>query len=248
MALLNTPQLSRRGFCLCCVAAAGNIAGGGWLTPSQAFAEAQGIVALIRDAAANTPIKTYTLRNRISVLEGSGGNIAVLTGNDGKLLIDAGITASRPKLLQAIKQLGDEPVTRLINTHWHFDHTDGNAWLNAEGAVIMAHENTAKHLLSAQRVEDWNFTFPSSPLPAVPTDLVGAEKTLQLDGATIVLKHHEHAHTDSDLTVTFTAADVLHCGDTYWNGIYPFIDYSTGGSIDGSIRAAEANLAAAGQA
>jgi len=244
MPLFNTPQLSRRGFCLCCVAAAGTIAGGGWLTPPQAFAQAQSLVDVIRDAAARAPIKTHALRDGISVLEGSGGNIAVLTGNDGKLLIDAGITVSRPNLSRAIKELGNAPITRLINTHWHFDHTDGNAWLNAEGAVIMAHENTQKHLLSAQRVEDWNFTFPSAPLPAVPTDLVGAEKTLKLDGATVVLKHHQNAHTDSDLTVTFTEADVLHCGDTYWSGIYPFIDYSTGGGIDGMIKATEANLAA----
>src|SRR5262245_58644088 len=124
MASLNTPQLSRRGFCLCCVAAAGTIAGGGWLTPSQAFAQAQSLVDVIRDAAASAAIQTHTLRDRISVLEGSGGNIAVLTGNDGKLLIDAGITVSRPKLSRAIKELGNEPITRLINTHWHFDHTD----------------------------------------------------------------------------------------------------------------------------
>jgi glyoxylase-like metal-dependent hydrolase (beta-lactamase superfamily II) len=167
----------------------------------------------------------------------------VLTGDDGKVLIDAGITVSRPKLSRALDELGSAPVSHLINTHWHFDHTDGNAWLNAEGAIITAHENTRKHLLTTQRVEDWDFNFPSSPLPAVPTELVSAEKTLKLNGATIALKHHANAHTDCDLSVTFAEADVLHCGDTYWNGIYPFIDYSTGGGIDGTIKAAEAILA-----
>jgi glyoxylase-like metal-dependent hydrolase (beta-lactamase superfamily II) len=244
MSLPHALHLSRRGFCLCCAVAAGTIASGGRLTPPQAFAKARSLVDIIRDAAATAPIKTHKLRGRISVLEGSGGNIAVLTGADGKLLIDAGITVSRLKLERAIKELGNEPVSHLINTHWHFDHTDGNAWLNAEGAIIMAHENTQKHLLSAQRVEDWDFNFPSPPLPAVPTELVGAEKTVKLSGATIALKYHANAHTDSDLSVTFTEADIVHCGDAFWNGIYPFIDYSTGGSIDGAIKATEEILAA----
>jgi glyoxylase-like metal-dependent hydrolase (beta-lactamase superfamily II) len=244
MSLPHALRLSRRGFCLCCAVAAGTIASGGRLTPPQAFAKARSLVDIIRDAAATAPIKTHKLRGRISVLEGSGGNIAVLTGADGKLLIDAGITVSRLKLERAIKELGNEPVSHLINTHWHFDHTDGNAWLNAEGAIIMAHENTQKHLLSAQRVEDWDFNFPSPPLPAVPTELVGAEKTVKLSGATIALKYHANAHTDSDLSVTFTEADIVHCGDAFWNGIYPFIDYSTGGSIDGAIKATEEILAA----
>jgi glyoxylase-like metal-dependent hydrolase (beta-lactamase superfamily II) len=238
-------HFSRRGFCICCAVAATAAAGGGLLSPSRAFAEARSLVDIIRDAAASTPLKLHRLRGNISVIEGSGGNIAVLTGSDGKVFIDAGITASRPRILNVVKELGPEPITHLINTHWHFDHTDGNAWLNAEGAAILAHENTHKHLLSARRVEDWDFNFPTSPLPAVPTELVGAEQTLKLNGASIALKHYAPAHTDSDLSVTFIEADVLHCGDTYWLDIYPFIDYSTGGSIDGMIKATEANLAAA---
>ncbi|MGJ4905618.1 MBL fold metallo-hydrolase [Bradyrhizobium sp. HKCCYLS2058] len=237
---------SRRTFCICCIAAAGAVAAGGWLTPSQAFAEARNIVDTIRDAAAHAPIKVHALRGDVSILEGSGGNIAVLSGRDGKLLVDAGITASRPKLLQSLNTIGRGPVTRLINSHWHFDHTDGNAWLNGEGAAIVAHANTRKHLLSAQRVEDWDYNFPTSPLAAVPSETVSAETTLKHGGATVVLRPYGAAHTDSDLSITFTEADVLHCGDTYWNGIYPFIDYSTGGSIDGMIKAADANLAAAG--
>lgn len=239
-------NISRRGFCICCVVATGSVAAGGWLTPSQAFAAARGIVDVIRDSAANSPIKTYKLRGDVSILEGSGGNIAVLAGKDGKLLVDAGITASRPKILQSLNAISRAPVTRLINSHWHFDHTDGNAWLNGEGAAIIAHENTHKHLLSAQRVEDWDYNFPSSPLPAVPSETISAETTMKHGGATVVLRPYGPAHTDSDLSITFTEADILHCGDTYWNGIFPFIDYSTGGSIDGMIKATDANLAAAG--
>ena len=245
MSLLLQPTLSRRGFCTCCAAAAGFAASGGWLSPRHAYAEARNVVDLIRDEAAKTPIKVHRLRGNISILEGSGGNIAVLTSADGKVFIDAGITASRPRILEAANSLSRDPIRHLINTHWHFDHTDGNQWLNAEGAAIIAHENTHKHLLVAQRVDDWDFSFPSSPLPAVPTETVSSEKTLKLNRSTLLLKYYGPAHTDSDLSVTIPEADILHCGDTYWNGIYPFIDYSTGGNIDGMIKAAEANVAAA---
>ena len=222
----------------------GFAATGGWLTPSQAFAQARNLVDVFRDDAAKAKITTHKLRGNISVLEGSGGNIGLLTGTDGKVFIDAGITGTRPRILEAANKLSREPITHLINTHWHFDHTDGNEWLREEGASIIAHENTHKHLLSATRVDDWDFTFPSSPLAAVPTDVFSDEKTLKLNGETIHLKHYEPAHTDSDISVTFAEADILHCADTFWNGLYPFIDYSTGGSIDGMIAATEANLAA----
>ena len=236
--------VSRRGFCLCCMAATTVAASGGWLTPQQAFAEARGIVDLIRDGAAKAPIRVHKLRDNISILEGSGGNIAVLTGADGKVFVDAGITASRPRILKAANGLSHDPVTHLINTHWHFDHTDGNQWLNAEGAAIIAHENTHKHLLVAQRVEDWDFNFPSSALAAVPTDTFSSEKTMKLNGSTLHLKYYGPAHTDSDISVAIAEADIFHCADTYWNGIYPFIDYSTGGNIDGMIKATDANVAA----
>ncbi|MGF6232117.1 glyoxylase-like metal-dependent hydrolase (beta-lactamase superfamily II) [Inquilinus ginsengisoli] len=236
--------LSRRGFCLCCAGSAAFAAGGGWLTPRQVFAEARGIVDTIRAAAATAPIQVHTLRGNVSVLEGSGGNIAVLTGPDGKLLVDAGITASRPQLTKALAGLGPEPITHLINTHWHFDHADGNEWLHSEGAAILAHENTRKHLLSAQRVEDWNFDFPASPPGAIPVDVFASDRTVQVNRSTLALKYYGPAHTDSDISVTFTEADIVHAADIYWNGVYPFIDYSTGGSIDGTIRGAEATLAA----
>jgi Metallo-beta-lactamase superfamily len=164
MSFVPRHTFSRRGFCICCAVAAGFVRTGSWLSPSQAYAEAQNIVDLIRDAAAKAPIKVHRLRGNVSILEGSGGNIAVLTGADGKVFIDAGITASRPRILEAANGLSRDPIRHLINTHWHFDHADGNQWLNAEGAAIIAHENTHKHLLVAQRVEDWDFNFPSPPL------------------------------------------------------------------------------------
>jgi glyoxylase-like metal-dependent hydrolase (beta-lactamase superfamily II) len=237
------PSLSRRGFCLCCVGGA-FAATAGWLSPRQAYAEARGLVSLIKDSAAMSPIKTYKLRNNISVLEGSGGNIAVLTGPDGKVLIDAGIGVSRPQLSKALAELGSEPITHLINTHWHFDHADGNEWLHAAGAKILAHENTRKHLSVVQRVEDWDYNFLAHSAGGIPAEVFAKEHHLKLNGASIAMKHYGPAHTDSDISVMFTEANILHVGDTFWNGIYPFIDYSTGGSIDGMISASDANLAA----
>lgn len=233
---------SRRGFCLCCIG--GAAAAGAWLTPRQAFAEARGLVSLIKDSAAVSPIVTHRLRGNISVLEGSGGTIAVLTGPDGKVLIEAGIGVSRPQLTKALAGLGPDPITHLINTHWHFDHTDGNAWLNAAGAKIIAQENTRKHLSQVQRVEDWDYNFLPPPAGGIPSEAFAQERSLRLNGSTIALKHYGPAHTDSDISVTFAEANVVHVADTFWNGAYPFIDYSTGGSIDGMIAASDANLAA----
>jgi glyoxylase-like metal-dependent hydrolase (beta-lactamase superfamily II) len=245
MTLAHQHRLSRRGFCLCCLGTATFAATGGWLSPSQVFAEARGIVSLIKDSAAVSPIVTHKLRNNISVFEGSGGNIAVLTGPDGKLLVDAGIGVSRPQITKALAELSGDPVTHLINTHWHFDHADGNAWLHSVGAKIIAHENTRKHLSEIQRVEDWDYNFLPSPAGALPTDVFATERELKLNGASVALKHYPAAHTDSDISVNFGEADILHAGDTFWNGIYPFIDYSTGGSIDGTIAACNTNLAVA---
>jgi glyoxylase-like metal-dependent hydrolase (beta-lactamase superfamily II) len=237
--------LSRRHFCLCCLSGATYAATRGWLTPREAYAEARGLVSLIKDSAAISPIVTHRLRNNISVLEGSGGNVAVLTGPDGKVLIDAGIGVSRPGMEKALADLGPEPITHLINTHWHFDHASGNEWLHTAGAKIIAHENTRKHLSEIQRVEDWDYNFLPLPPGGVPSEVFATEHDLKLNGSSIGLKYYGPAHTDGDISVTFTEANVLHAGDTFWNGIYPFIDYSTGGSIDGTIAACDANLAAA---
>jgi len=245
MGLRRKQPLSRRHFCLCCVSSAAFAATGGWLTPRQAFAEARGLVTLIKDSAASSPVTAYKLRGNVSVLEGSGGNIAVLTGPDGKLLVDGGIGVSRPQLTKALSGLGPEPVTHLINTHWHFDHSDGNEWLHSVGAKIIAHENTRKHLSEIQRVDDWDYNFLPSPAGAIPSEILSANRSLKLNGTSIEMKPYKPAHTDGDLSVTFGEADILHVGDTYWNGVYPFIDYSTGGSINGMIVASDSNLAAA---
>jgi glyoxylase-like metal-dependent hydrolase (beta-lactamase superfamily II) len=201
-----------------------------------------GLVEKARREAANATVTVQTLRGNVSVLIGAGGNIAVVPGRDGKLIIDAGYAGARPQIVNALAGISSDPIKHLINTHWHFDHTDGNEWLHSAGATILAHENTSKHLSTSTRVEGWAFTFPASPAGAIPSEVFSTERTLDLNGANIALKYYQPAHTDSDISVHFTNADIIHVADTFWNGYYPFIDYSTGGSIDGMIRATEANL------
>jgi len=232
-------RISRRNF-LASASAATTIA---WLAPSKLFAQEDGLVQTARRTAATDKITIQKLRGNVSVLLGVGGNIAVLPGRDGKVLIDAGFAGARPQITGALAGISSEPVRHLINTHWHFDHTDGNEWLHSVGAAILAHTNTRKHLSTTTRVEGWKFTFEPAPAGAIPAEVFDDERTLKLNGTTIALKHYAPAHTDSDISVHFTDSDILHVADTFWNGYYPFIDYSTGGSIGGMIRATEANLA-----
>ena len=211
----------------------------------QELAQPASPVDKINAEAAKAEINVVPLRGHISVLMGSGGNISVFTSRDGKLLVDGGIGVSRPRVSRAIDRLGPGSVKFLINTHWHWDHTDGNDWLHQTGATIVAHENTLKRLSETVRVEDWSHTFPPAPPGARPTSIVDAEKTLEFGGETLVMHYYGPCHTDSDMYVYFKKADVLAVGDTFWNGVYPFIDIVTGGSIDGMIRAANTNIALA---
>ncbi len=235
------------------LALAGAGASAAWLAPmvsaaSRRFGAAgaaepgEGIVEGIRQSAATGDITVQQLRGNITAILGSGGNIAVLGGPDGKLLVDAGIPGSQGKIAAALAAVGPEPIRYLINTHWHFDHTDGNDWLHEAGATIISHHNTRKHLSRPTRVIGWHFTFPARPAGALPTILFSQQMMMHHNANRILIDYYAPAHTDSDSSVYFPDADVLHVGDTWWNGHYPFIDYSTGGSIDGTIAAAEFNL------
>jgi glyoxylase-like metal-dependent hydrolase (beta-lactamase superfamily II) len=237
---MDRKRLSRRKF----LGYAGAAAAGVFVHPARLFAQA-GPVLQIKAEAARAPIVTHKLTDQVSVLEGSGGNIAVVHGPDGLLLIDAGIAVSKAKIEAALKAISPQAPTYLINTHWHFENTDGNEWVHAAGATVIAQENTRRHLTETIRVRDWDYTFPPAPVGALPADgeLFSGERQVRLNGRNLHLRHYGAAHTDSDILVRFEHEDVIHVGDTWYNGVYPFIDSDTGGHIDGMIKAAHVNIA-----
>ncbi|MFZ6645204.1 MBL fold metallo-hydrolase [Undibacterium sp. TJN25] len=202
-------------------------------TPDDYFHTGAGARYLRR---ADTDIVVEPLRGNITVLMGSGGNITVLSGKEGKFLVDAGISKSHEKLQAVLDSISPAPLKYVVNTHWHWDHTDGNAWLHAAGATIVAHKNTFRHLTETTHVNAWNWTFDPVPAGARPTLLVNGKKRFNFAGGRIEVENFGHGHTDGDLWVYFEKADVLALGDTFWNGIYPYIDNEDGGDIDGAIK------------
>jgi glyoxylase-like metal-dependent hydrolase (beta-lactamase superfamily II) len=196
----------------------------------------------INAAAAASPITVHPLRGQVSMLEGSGGNIGVLAGPDGLLMVDAGIAVSQPKIIAALRSIDPGKVRYVINTHWHWDHTDGNGWLRRTGATIIADKQVVRRLTQTIRVVEWEHTFTPISKAELPNLVLSADKTMHLDGETILIRHYRPGHTDGDMSVYFAKADTLQTGDTFWNGAYPFIDYVAGGSIDGAIAAANANI------
>jgi len=238
-------EISRRKF----IGSISVLGAGLWLVPKMIVAQSpkQSPVITIINAAKTAKINITKLRGNISMLEGSGGNIAVMHGGQGKLLVDAGIGVSKPNVLNALNSISSDPVKYLINSHWHFDHTFGNEWLHEEGATIIAQDVTKEHLKKTIRVEDWQYTFPPQGKGALPTVVYKTEHSLFFNGESIHIKAYRPAHTDCDSAIHFQNADILHVADTFWNGYYPFIDYSTGGSIDGMIHAAQLNVSRAQQ-
>lgn len=243
---MNPSAYSRRSF----LRTSSLFASGLTLAPHLLFAQAQtgagdvpAVLAQGRAAGATAKIETTSLRGGVSVLMGSGGNIAVLTGKEGKVLVDSGYATSQAQLTAALAALSADPLTHLINTHWHFDHTDGNAWMHAAGATIIAQDKCKMRLSTTQTIAAFNATIPPSPPDAVPTVSFAEDHTARLNGTTLRMKHYSPAHTDTDISIYFSEADVLHVGDTWFNGSYPFIDYSSGGNINGMIAATDRNLA-----
>jgi len=198
--------------------------------------------AQFRAAGKTAKIQTRELRGGLLVLMGSGGNIIVLPGGDGKLTVDSGLATSEPQVKVALNAISPAPLRHLLNTHWHFDHTDGNQWMHRDGAVIVAHENTRKRMSQRQSIPAFSIDFEPAPAAALPTVVFSQTHKLELNAQTIVMDRYTPAHTDSDISVFFENANALHTGDTWFNGYYPFIDYDSGGSIDGMIAASSENL------
>ena len=205
----------------------------------QAAAPADPLAATRAQIAA-APIEVTKLTDTLTMFLGPGGNIVALTGPDGKVVVDTFIQGAYPGLKQRLDALGPAPIKLAINTHWHFDHTDNNASFRAAGAGILAHANTSKRM--AQPHDMLGMKLPAYPANALPTQTFTQAQTVQTNGERLDLAYIPPAHTDTDISIHFTRANVLHLGDTFFNGSYPFIDAGTGGSINGTIAAAERAL------
>lgn len=183
-------------------------------------------------------IKTVKVANGVYMLMGSGGNIGVLRGADGVFMIDDQYAPLTEKIKAAISEFCDQPVRFVINTHWHDDHVGGNEKLGEAGAVIVAHENVRQRMSTEQVVEFFGANVPPAPKAALPIITFTRDVNFHLNGHEMHVFHVENAHTDGDVVIHFRKANVVHTGDIYFAGAYPFIDLSSGGSIDGIIAAA----------
>lgn len=195
---------------------------------------------VMRNQMGGTPIETLKLTDRLAMLSGPGGNVIVFHGPDGKIVVDGFVKPAWPKLKAALAAIDAGPIESMIDTHWHFDHADNNANFRAEGAGVIAHENTRKRLMETHEVLGMHF--PPVPGAELPTQTFPAGLTLNANGEQVDLRHVPPAHTDTDILVHFPKADVLHMGDLFFSGTYPFIDAGTGGNIDGLIAAADTAL------
>lgn len=199
------------------------------------------VMIFIRPAAAqemaDVKIQTTHLSGGVYMLSGRGGNIGLSVGEDGVFLIDDQYAPLTAKIKTAIAKITDKPIVFVVNTHWHGDHTGGNENLGKAGAIIVAHENVRKRMSADQFNEVFNRTTAASPKGALPIVTFTDEMTFFWNGDDINIFHVDPAHTDGDVIIYFTKTNVVHMGDTYFNGMYPYIDVSAGGSINGVIRA-----------
>src|SRR5271157_1655641 len=205
----------------------------------QAGAASQDPLAQFRAQMAAIPLQTLKLRDNLTMLYGPGGNMVALDGPDGKILVDSSFVPVVPKIKEALAGISSNPLRVLINTHWHFDHTDGNALLHEAGATILAHENTRKRLSTPQDIAAFGMHFPAAPEAAWPQRTFNDTFQLYLSNENILASYVKPAHTDTDIFIRYEKGNVLHMGDIFFNGLYPFIDSSTGGSINGMIAGAE---------
>ena len=201
------------------------------------------LVALSLPLAAQTAmdavkITTKKVSGNVYAMFGYGGNLGVLIGDDGPILIDDQFAPLSRKIVAAIAKLTDKPVRFLINTHWHFDHTGGNENFGKQGSVIVAHKNVRKRMSTGAFLEPFKRQIDPAPEAALPKVTFTDEVTFHWNDETVHVFHVKNAHTDGDCIIHFKKADVFHMGDCYFNGMYPFVDPTSGGHIDGVIATA----------
>ena len=201
--------------------------------------------AAIAQDASKVEIKTEKLSDTTYMLTGQGGNIGLSIGDDAVFVIDDQFAPLTPKIKEAIASLTKRPVQFVLNTHYHFDHTGGNENFAKDGALIVAHDNVRKRMGVEQAIAFLGMKQAASPKAALPVVTVAGDVTFHINGDEVHAFHVPRAHTDGDLIIHFRKSDVIHMGDVYFNGMYPFIDAASNGSADGVIAAVDRVLALA---
>ena len=190
-------------------------------------------------------VRATHVAGSVYMLQGAGGNIGLSVGDDAVFVVDDQFAPLTRKILAAIAEITPKPVKFVVNTHWHSDHVGGNENLGpaGAGAVIYAHDNVRRRMITGGFIEALNATVaPASPsaLPVITfTDAV----TFHINGDSVTVTHVPPAHTDGDAIIYFTKANVVHMGDTFHNAGLPFVDLTSGGSLNGFITAADKVLA-----
>lgn len=182
-------------------------------------------------------ITTEKLTEHIYMLKGAGGNIGVSVGEDGVFVIDDQFAELTDKILVAIKDISDKPIHYVVNTHWHGDHTGGNINMTHQGVKIIAHDNVRKRLEETPKRDN-----TMRAKEALPVITFNDKLSVYINGEQVYIFHVAHAHTDGDSLLYFTKSNVLHTGDTYFQGWYPYIDLNSGGSVNGYIAAVKKGL------
>jgi glyoxylase-like metal-dependent hydrolase (beta-lactamase superfamily II) len=188
-------------------------------------------------------ITSTAVTEGVSMLQGSGGNIGVSAGRDGVLVIDDEYAPLSERIKAAVHAITPAMIRYVVNTHWHGDHTGGNENFARDGAVLVAQENVRRRMSREQFLAAFDEKVPASPAAALPTITFSDTLTFYFNDDTVEVVHVNAAHTDGDAFIVFHRANVIHAGDVFFNGLYPFIDVSTGGSLDGMITAADRILA-----
>lgn len=189
--------------------------------------------------------KTFQLSDTVYMLMGRGGNVGVSSGEDGLYIIDDQITPITTQLLQAIRKISNKPIRFVINTHYHGDHTGGNEAIGGAGAVIISHDNIRKRMTTDQVSIFMNSTTPPYAKNALPLLTFNDRMSLHLNGETATVYYVANGHTDGDSIIHFPLSNVIHMGDMYFNGLYPYIDLDAGGAVQGMVAAVDLALSMA---
>ena len=203
------------------------------------------VAAMTGTVAAQEPeatVRTEAVAPGIYVLYGSGGNIGASVGADGVFLVDDQYAVMTPKIAAALAKLSPDAPRFVLNTHWHGDHTGGNENLAAKGSLIVAHDNVRVRMSTEQFNKFFERATPASPAKALPVVTFNDSVSFFLNGDEVRGVHVANAHTDGDVFIHFRKANVIHAGDVFFAGRYPFIDLDSGGSVAGVIAAVDRML------